>query len=450
MRLFLSYSRSDAAFVDRLRADLERAAHEVWLDRDAIRGGEQWRASIAEGLTSCERVVLVVSPRSMASEAVAREVSMADDLDRDVVPVVLEPSSLPPSMQYLLVGVQQVSFDGRAYDEAFAQLRAALGGARPQPLPPPRVVIPPSRKPQRRWVGAAVVLGLLAVGAIVAKARVRTPGARVAGTSVQAAQAGATTTAAVTTKLSGHAWLAGVRFAPQTATYAPDRRAVDVTYQVEVTQSEVFRMGDVALSMRFASGAQVKGFVFDEVPGRSKAVVTVEYDGIPDGFVFGGAVLVFGASGDQQWTVPMSATAVGTGTEPIQKAVSGSVTAGDLTFSPTRVELVPWSCRGAEDTGGSGRTLFTGIGATKLSVLLTGSLSASDRVFGGDVFSPSRLVQPNGNAASTVSLPGGYEPGASTPDYPLCFPVDAPGAGEYRLEWKIVSGDQQTLTFTIP
>jgi hypothetical protein len=66
------------------------------------------------------------------------------------------------------------------------------------------------------------------------------------------------------------------------------------------------------------------------------------------------------------------------------------------------------------------------------------------------VTSASRLVQPNGNAAAVSSLFNAYQAGESTTDFPLCFQVDAPGTGAYRLEWKTSSGEQTTLSFTIP
>ncbi len=122
MELFLSYSRSDSATGDRLRADLEAAGHHVWLDRDDIRGGEQWRASIANGIAAADRILLLMSPASLQSENVAREVSIADDLNKPILPLVLEDSEVPAEFQFLLAGVQTITFEGRAYKSALDEL----------------------------------------------------------------------------------------------------------------------------------------------------------------------------------------------------------------------------------------------------------------------------------------------------------------------------------------
>ena len=52
MRLFVSYSRSDAQFVERLTHGLEADGHDVWVDTEDIAGSEQWRASIVAARSS--------------------------------------------------------------------------------------------------------------------------------------------------------------------------------------------------------------------------------------------------------------------------------------------------------------------------------------------------------------------------------------------------------------
>ncbi|HWC67887.1 MAG TPA: toll/interleukin-1 receptor domain-containing protein, partial [Acidimicrobiales bacterium] len=94
MHVFVSYSRGDAAFVSRLVAVLEGDGHDVWVDTDDIRGSEEWRASIVRGIRQSDVVVLVVSSRSMASEEVAREVTVAAQENRRIVPLILEQVAL--------------------------------------------------------------------------------------------------------------------------------------------------------------------------------------------------------------------------------------------------------------------------------------------------------------------------------------------------------------------
>jgi len=65
--VFLSYASEDLATVRLLREQLEREAGvRVWLDRDALRGGDQWERRIADTLRDCALCVPVVSASAKA------------------------------------------------------------------------------------------------------------------------------------------------------------------------------------------------------------------------------------------------------------------------------------------------------------------------------------------------------------------------------------------------
>jgi hypothetical protein len=159
MELFLSYSRKDSAMGDRIRTDLEAAGHNVWLDRDDIRGGEQWRTSIAEGIGKADRVVLLISPHSMASDNVGREVSLAEDLEKPIIPLLMEPSDIPAGFQYLLAGIHYIEFEGRPYSTALAELVEDLGRAGAQkPSSTPGVPVTPRGRAWLIYAAVAVVV----------------------------------------------------------------------------------------------------------------------------------------------------------------------------------------------------------------------------------------------------------------------------------------------------
>jgi hypothetical protein len=112
--------------VHRLRQDLERAGHEVWLDRDDIPGGAAWRRSIGEGIAGADVVLVVVTPASVASSNVERELTVADEQVKPLLPVLVEPTVIPPSLSFLLAGVQHVDLTTQRYPEAIAELHQAL------------------------------------------------------------------------------------------------------------------------------------------------------------------------------------------------------------------------------------------------------------------------------------------------------------------------------------
>jgi hypothetical protein len=74
------------------------------------------------GIANADRVLLLVSPHSMQSQNVAREISVADDHGKPILPIVIESSEIPAGFQYLLSGVQEVRFEGRPCDSTLAEL----------------------------------------------------------------------------------------------------------------------------------------------------------------------------------------------------------------------------------------------------------------------------------------------------------------------------------------
>ena len=78
-KIFISYSRHDSDFVNRLVADLEGRDFSVWIDRSAIQGGDSWRKSIVDAISACDVFLIVISPNSVGSRNVTKEISMADE-----------------------------------------------------------------------------------------------------------------------------------------------------------------------------------------------------------------------------------------------------------------------------------------------------------------------------------------------------------------------------------
>jgi hypothetical protein len=103
-KAFFSYSREDTTFVLQLAKDLRAAGANVWLDQLDIRVGDRWDASVEDALHKCPRVILVVSPGSVASNNVMDEVSFAIDEHKTVIPVLIKDCKVPfrlRRLQYL-------------------------------------------------------------------------------------------------------------------------------------------------------------------------------------------------------------------------------------------------------------------------------------------------------------------------------------------------------------
>ena len=100
LRLFLSYAHSDHeedAF--EIKTELEERGHKVWFDRDCIRAGDDWAHCIETGLEWCEKVIVLLTPRStrrgeaaepgLGRSFVLNEIAKAVELHKRLVPVLL-------------------------------------------------------------------------------------------------------------------------------------------------------------------------------------------------------------------------------------------------------------------------------------------------------------------------------------------------------------------------
>jgi formylglycine-generating enzyme required for sulfatase activity len=129
-RIFISYSRKDSEFVLKLRTDLHSAGLSTWIDQHDIQSGTEWMASIVKGIKGCSITIAVLSPNSVASGAVIRELSLADENKHMIIPLKYKPTELAEPMEYILAGRQWLDFMHGSYPENLVRLLKVLPPAR--------------------------------------------------------------------------------------------------------------------------------------------------------------------------------------------------------------------------------------------------------------------------------------------------------------------------------
>ena len=72
-RVFISYSRKDMAFADRLEAALKTRGFEVLIDRQEIYAFEDWWKRIEALIGRADTVVFVLSPDAVESDVASRK-----------------------------------------------------------------------------------------------------------------------------------------------------------------------------------------------------------------------------------------------------------------------------------------------------------------------------------------------------------------------------------------
>lgn len=131
-RVFLSYSRRDAEFVDRLEQALSAHGVTVYIDRTAIEHGVDWWERICQLISMSDTVVFVLSPDAVQSEVCTRELEHAIQLGKRLMPVVCRPldnAVVPESLAKLnYVHFTAASPDAPAidFDIALERLLTAL------------------------------------------------------------------------------------------------------------------------------------------------------------------------------------------------------------------------------------------------------------------------------------------------------------------------------------
>jgi WD40 repeat protein len=88
--VFISYSRNDIDFVNKLCDSLQENGLDWWIDRNDISPGEPWKTEVEIGIDSSYNFIFVLSEKSVTSEYCQRELGYADKNNKKIVPLVLE------------------------------------------------------------------------------------------------------------------------------------------------------------------------------------------------------------------------------------------------------------------------------------------------------------------------------------------------------------------------
>jgi hypothetical protein len=139
--VFISYSHRDQEFVTKLASDLNRQiSGRVWFDRSDLQAGQRWRDEIATGIRDCKAFVLVLSPDSVDSVEVHKEIDHAVQMKRTIIPILYRPVKSFGDLDELVNETQFIDLRAGSYADNFQKLvdgllaagvAAGIGEARP-------------------------------------------------------------------------------------------------------------------------------------------------------------------------------------------------------------------------------------------------------------------------------------------------------------------------------
>ncbi|MFM1556815.1 MAG: TIR domain-containing protein [Limisphaerales bacterium] len=182
--VFISYSREDQQQVVKMVEYLRGQGISVWMDETDIHGATIWTKEIVEAIRASSLFILAISGHSIGSKNVVKELALASEREKIILPIYLEQCDIPETMEYQLAGIQNIALytldKAKAYEFVHQTIRRlgvgqaqqdenqALGQAADAPsqrhgstitghMPPPK-----AKGSGGTWVGIAAVVALVA------------------------------------------------------------------------------------------------------------------------------------------------------------------------------------------------------------------------------------------------------------------------------------------------
>lgn len=140
--VFLSYARADAPIVRLFAEELRNAGIEVSLDTEFLRPGERFEGMILDKVSSADALIFFVSPSSLRSEWVERELlAFSESSDKLIFPVLINgadhedlPGSLAAYQALLVPGDSAIPAAARRLAETLIDRMAEPRESRPPAL----------------------------------------------------------------------------------------------------------------------------------------------------------------------------------------------------------------------------------------------------------------------------------------------------------------------------
>lgn len=153
-KLFISYSRQQTPFIDRLAVELEKAGHTLWLDYRSLVPAKPWYDQIKAGIIEAEAFLLVVSKGSISSPNVEPEWRLALEQKERVILLIFDAAPLPPELK----NCEWVDFRAN-FKKSMSELTQKLGAEPAAPATP----VPQSgfKVPKRFWLALALTVVLI-------------------------------------------------------------------------------------------------------------------------------------------------------------------------------------------------------------------------------------------------------------------------------------------------
>ena len=79
------------------------------MDESDIHGATMWTKEIVEAIRASSVFILAISRHSTGSKNVVKELALASEREKIILPIYLEQCDIPETMEYQLAGIQNIA-----------------------------------------------------------------------------------------------------------------------------------------------------------------------------------------------------------------------------------------------------------------------------------------------------------------------------------------------------
>ena len=137
--IFISYSRADTQIVDQFVSKLTDAGYRVWIDREGIDGGDEFKTKIVRAIKGSALVVFFSSANSNASKWTVKEISYSLKKEKPIIPVKLDETEYAESIDFDLIDIDFIQYHSNrptsATERLLKSVSKKLGKSQPPTAP---------------------------------------------------------------------------------------------------------------------------------------------------------------------------------------------------------------------------------------------------------------------------------------------------------------------------
>lgn len=106
--IFISYSRHDIEIVRKITNFIQERGYSVWIDLDGVECGDSFRSVIVNAIENSTIFIFFSSKYSNESRWINKEISIAGDENKFIIPIKLDATKYNPGIRFDLIDLDYI------------------------------------------------------------------------------------------------------------------------------------------------------------------------------------------------------------------------------------------------------------------------------------------------------------------------------------------------------